>query len=114
MHNQQKTIAVTGASRGIGAAIAVELARRGYTVGCLSRKGKGPEVSGLPGEAAARFVNHACDVNDETSLRAAFAALVKDTGAIHGLVNNAGIHKAAPSHQMTTEVYAEVMATNAT
>jgi NAD(P)-dependent dehydrogenase (short-subunit alcohol dehydrogenase family) len=33
----ERVIAVTGASRGIGAAIVLELARRGFTVGCLSR-----------------------------------------------------------------------------
>ena len=44
MVTKTKVIAVTGASRGIGAAIALELARRGFTVGCLTRKGKGPET----------------------------------------------------------------------
>ena len=42
MVTTSKVIAVTGASRGIGAAIALELARRGFTVGCLTRKGQGP------------------------------------------------------------------------
>ena len=43
MTNAGKVIAVTGASRGIGAEIALELARRGFTVGCMTRKGLGPE-----------------------------------------------------------------------
>jgi len=50
MGADNKVIAVTGASRGIGAAIALELARRGFTVGCLTRKGSGPES-----EEARRF-----------------------------------------------------------
>ncbi|HXD52241.1 MAG TPA: SDR family NAD(P)-dependent oxidoreductase, partial [Burkholderiales bacterium] len=39
MVTKAKVIAVTGASRGIGAAIAVELVHRGFTVACLTRKG---------------------------------------------------------------------------
>ena len=39
MGEDTRVIAVTGASRGIGAAIALELAGRGFTVGCLTRRG---------------------------------------------------------------------------
>ena len=109
-----KVIAITGASRGIGAAIAVELARRGFTVACLTRKGLGPETPSVPEDAALRFVNRACDVTDAGSVRLAMADVAAETGGIHGLVNNAGIHLDAPSHTLTTEVYEKVMATNAT
>lgn len=107
---EAKTVAVTGASRGIGAAIARELARRGFTVACLTRKGAGPEDGG---PADARFVNQACDVNNEEAVKSALAAIVRHTGGLHGLVNNAGIHSAAPSHTLTAAAYEEVMATNA-
>jgi NAD(P)-dependent dehydrogenase (short-subunit alcohol dehydrogenase family) len=109
-----KVIAVTGASRGIGAAIAIELARRGYTVGCLTRKGAGPETANVPEEAALRFVNAACDVTDEMSARTALAEIAARTDGIHGLVNNAGIHLDAPSHTLATATYEQVMVTNAT
>ena len=108
-----KVIAVTGASRGIGAAIALELARRGYMVACLTRKGMGPESS-ESAQYARQWVNVACDVTDEVSVRTAFATVVASAGALHGLVNNAGIHREAPSHDLATPVYAQVMATNAT
>src|SRR5579859_4563180 len=101
----RKVIAVTGASRGIGAAIAAELARRGHTVGCLSRKGAGP--------ANERYVHLACDVSDETSIKNAFAALAAQAGAIDGLVNNAGIHLDGKSAELATERYEEVMDVNA-
>jgi NAD(P)-dependent dehydrogenase (short-subunit alcohol dehydrogenase family) len=110
----EKVIAVTGASRGIGAAIAVELARRGFIVACLTRKGLGPETPDVPEEAALRFVNRACDVTDEESVRRALADVAARSGGVHGLVNNAGIHLDAPSHALTTAVYEQVMATNAT
>ncbi len=110
---KKKVIAVTGASRGIGAAIALELARRGFTVACLTRKGNGPET-GAAGQYAERLVNVPCDVTDEISIRTAFAEVLARAGALHGLVNNAGIHLDAPSRELATAVYEQVMATNAT
>jgi NAD(P)-dependent dehydrogenase (short-subunit alcohol dehydrogenase family) len=104
-------IAVTGASRGIGAAIAIELAGRGFRVACLTRRGAGPEADSPP-ELVARFVNHDCDVNDEVSVRQALKAIAA-YGELHGLVNNAGIHLEAPSHEMDTATYERVMQTNA-
>ena len=109
----ERMIAVTGASRGIGAAVALELARRGFRAACLSRRGAGPETGEVPGELAARFINRTCDVNDEASVRSALQS-VADAGGLHGLVNNAGIHLDAPSHELPTEMYARVLQTNAT
>jgi NAD(P)-dependent dehydrogenase (short-subunit alcohol dehydrogenase family) len=108
-----KVIAVTGAGRGIGSGIALELARRGHTVGCLTRAGKGPQLPGGSGNGGC-LIDIACDVTDEASLRNAFAQLAKEAGALHGLVNNAGIHIDAPSREMPTATYDKVMATNAT
>ena len=110
--SSNRTIIVTGASRGIGAVIALELARRGFTVGCLSRKGAGPEVA-VPAELAPRLMRAKCDVNDEASVKQALAKVAAKTSAIHGIVNNAGIHLDAPSDRLTLEVYNQVMSTNA-
>jgi NAD(P)-dependent dehydrogenase (short-subunit alcohol dehydrogenase family) len=107
-----KLIAVTGASRGIGAGLAIELARRGFRVACLTRRGNGPEID-VPAELTGRFVNAACDVDDEASVRKALAAVAKD-GVLHGLVNNAGIHAEAASHEMDTATFERVMRTNTT
>jgi len=112
--SQVKVIAVTGASRGIGADIALELARRGYRVGCLSRKGNGLETLAVPPELASHFVNLKCDVTDEASARAALQELAQTGGGLHGLVNNAGIHLDSPSDRMETSLYETVMRTNAT
>lgn len=104
-------IAVTGASRGIGAAIAIELARRGYTVGCLARNGRAPEAAH---EHAQRLVGVTCEVTDEASIKAALTSLVRECGALNGLVNNAGIHLDGTSHEFPTVTYEKVMAVNAT
>jgi NAD(P)-dependent dehydrogenase (short-subunit alcohol dehydrogenase family) len=106
-----RLIAVTGASRGIGAAIALELARRGFRVACLSRHGTLPEGD-LANDVAARLIAARCDVTDERSVREALAGIGSD--GLDGLVNNAGIHLDAPSHELTLETYERVMRTNAT
>ena len=105
-------IAVTGANRGIGAAIAIELARRGCVVGCLSRHGDAPPVDAA--DLASRLVPLHCDVTDEASMRAAFAALAERAGRLNGLVNNAGVHITGPSDRFATAEFATVMLTNAT
>src|SRR6185436_17146357 len=112
MADSPKVIAVTGASRGIGAAIALELRRRGHVVGCLARSGRGPDVAGEP--PAGRFVEIACDVTREASVRDALAKLADSAGALNGLINNAGILRDGPSHELPTATWDEVMATNAT
>ena len=101
-----RVIAVTGASRGIGAAIARELASRGFRVGCLTRSGKAPFENPA-------FIPIACDVTDEGSVKNAFKGLAESAGRIDGLVNNAGIHLDGKSAELQTSVYDEVMDTNA-
>lgn len=108
-----RVIAVTGASRGIGAAIAIELAQAGHVVGCLSRGGRLPIVKGH-GNWIGNLVSLACDVTDETGIRSAMLLLAEKAGRIDGLVNNAGIHLEFASDQLQTVDYERVMATNAT
>jgi len=95
-------IIVTGASRGIGAAIAADLERRGYGVVGLSRSGN---------TAAGRGI--ACDMTDEVAVRETFSAAA-DAGPIAGLVNNAGIHLGSASAELETREYQQVMNANAT
>ncbi len=102
-------IAVTGAARGIGAAIARELARRGFTVGCLTRGGRLPEGA----EATARMIAVDCDVSDDASIARALDELAARAGGLRGLVNNAGIHKEGPSDAIAMADYDTLMAINA-
>lgn len=102
-----RAIAVTGSSRGIGAGIALELARRGFTVGCLSRGG------GLPAGAEGPFIPFTCDVTDEASIRAAVDGFAKAAGGLHGVVNNAGLLVEQKSAELSLSTFNEVMSTNA-
>ena len=81
-------VLVTGASSGIGAATAAELARRGYTVGCVSRRGTVPGGEAAPG----RLVPYACDVTDREGMAAAIAEFAAEADGLVALVNNAGLY----------------------
>jgi NAD(P)-dependent dehydrogenase (short-subunit alcohol dehydrogenase family) len=109
-----RVIAVTGASRGIGAHTAAELARRGHTVGCLSRKGLGIEEFVVPEELAARMVSIPCDVTDAAARQDALAELVAEAGRLDGLVNNAGQHAEGPSESFAVTEFDRLLSTNAT
>lgn len=95
-------IIVTGAQRGIGAAIALELKTRGFNVAGTSRSGD--TVVG-PG--------HACDVTDEAAITRTIAAIAAQ-GPIIGLVNNAGLHETSPAVQLSAAAFENIMRTNAT
>jgi NAD(P)-dependent dehydrogenase (short-subunit alcohol dehydrogenase family) len=95
-------IIVTGATRGIGAAIARDLAAGGARVAGLTRSGETAAGEG--------FV---CDVADEASLARAVAA-VAARGPIAGLVNNAGVYEEHKSDRISATDFERVMRTNAT
>ena len=109
----EKRIAlVTGASRGIGAAIALELAGRGMLVIGTATT---PEGAARVGAALAGF--SACsgvvlDVNDAPAVQALMEGLVRDHGALHVLVNNAGITRDGLAMRMKDEDWDAVIDTN--
>ena len=89
-----KTVLVTGASRGIGRAIAVEFAKGGASV-ALNYAGNAAaanEALALVEQAgAAKAKLYQFDVADPAACAAAIEAVVADLGGLHVLVNNAGI-----------------------
>lgn len=106
-------IFLTGASRGIGAVVALELARRGHTVGCFSRGGRGPENVDVPADLKPRLVPLKGDVLDREAVRAAFDAFARAAGPLSGVVNNAGVHIIGPSDRQPLEEFETIMRTNA-
>jgi NAD(P)-dependent dehydrogenase (short-subunit alcohol dehydrogenase family) len=112
--NERECIVVTGASRGIGAAISVALARQGRYVACLSRSGGLPAANGVPADAIERWIVSKADVTDPVALGAALRKLTEQGWRIKGLVNNAGVHIDASSADMSLEQWHQVMDTNAT
>jgi len=100
-----KNALVTGASRGIGRAIAVELARAGAFV-TLSYRTGADEATALAGEIGARAVQ--ADVSDAESAK----ALVDEAGDLDVLVNNAGVTRDGLLVRMSDEDWDTVLDTN--
>ncbi len=86
-----KTALVTGASRGIGRAIAVAYAQAGADVALLARdQAKLEEVAEEVGGAGRRAIVVPCDVTDEQAVLEAVAMAINDLGRLDVVVNNAG------------------------
>ena len=103
---------VTGASRGIGRAIALELAQRGLTVIGTATTELGAQAIS---EALGAFpgCSGVClDVNDATAVDRTVDAVLKAHGALHVLVNNAGITRDNLSMRMKDAEWESVIDTN--
>ncbi len=103
---------VTGASRGIGAAIAQELAMRGMTViGTATTDAGADKISAaLASHAGSRGAK--LDVNDAAAAEALIDEVVKAHGALHVLVNNAGITRDMLAMRLKDEDWDAVLDTN--
>jgi 3-oxoacyl-[acyl-carrier protein] reductase len=103
---------VTGASRGIGAAIAMELAQRGLKVIGTATTADGAARITATLAAFAGCKGVALDVNDAAAAEAQIDAVVKEHGALHVLVNNAGITRDTLAMRMKDDDWDAVLDTN--
>ena len=113
MESRAAVAVVTGAARGIGNRICLELADRGYLVAANDlnapdetvdeiRSG-GTDALALPG-----------DVSDEATVRGMVAAVMREFGRIDALVNNAGISTIVPAEETTLADWNRTLAVNLT
>ncbi len=110
--HQAQIALVTGASRGIGAAIAQQLARDGMQVIGTATTDEGAvriaqALAAYPGSQGVKL-----DVNDAAAADALIESLIKARGGLHVLVNNAGITRDQLAMRMKDEDWDAVLDTN--
>jgi 3-oxoacyl-[acyl-carrier protein] reductase len=109
---QPQVALVTGASRGIGAAVALELAQEGYQVigTATTAEGAARITAALTGLQGSR--GEVLDVNDGAGGQDLVDAIVKAHGGLHVLVNNAGITRDMLAMRLKDEDWDAVLDTN--
>ena len=110
-----KTVLVTGASRGIGAAIALELGNQGARVyGTATSEQGAKSITKVFTEHKINGRGLVLNVNDNASIQATIEHINQDAGTINILVNNAGITKDTLLMRMKDEDWDAVISTNLT
>ncbi len=104
---------VTGASRGIGASVAIALAKQGRKVVLLARnQDKLNEVAQAITDIGGEAATLTCDISDGAALAAAVERVAEEQGRLDILVNNAGITKDGLLLRMSDEQFDQVISTN--
>ncbi|AYG66646.1 MULTISPECIES: SDR family oxidoreductase [unclassified Rhizobium] len=116
MSSEIKTAIVTGASKGIGAAIARQLAADGFqtVVNYASSSGEAEDVVAGIEAAVGRAIAVRADVTDASAVTALFDRAEAEFGKVDVLVNNAGISKFSPLAQVSDEDFQQQIAVNLT
>lgn len=106
------TIIVTGASRGIGLATALVLARSGHSVHATMRKpSASPELADIASAEKLPVQIHSMDVDSDVSVAETFAGILK-LGPADVLVNNAGVERVGPIEETPLADFRLCMETN--
>src|SRR5882762_9026452 len=109
-----KNALVTGSHKGLGAAIAVALARAGANVGCHGRDPKpGSSCDEIRATGQKTFY-YSGDVTDAKACAGLIDKTVEEFGSIDILVNNAGTIRRAPAAEHSMEFWDEVISVNLT
>lgn len=92
MELKDKVIVITGGGRGLGRAMALELAAKGAKLALADLSQEDLDTTiGLCMEAGVEARGYICNVANEADVEKLFADIVADFGSLNGLVNNAGV-----------------------
>ena len=107
------TIVVTGASRGIGFATALTLARAGHSVYATMRNpAGGPQLAETARQESLPIHIVAMDVDSDSSVEQGFAKILTQAGTIDVLINNAGVERNGSIEEVPLSEFRAVMETN--
>lgn len=109
-----KNALVTGSSRGLGAAIAIALARAGANVGCHGRSAEGQAISETIRQLGRKSFYLAGDLTNPELYSALIGKTIEEFGSIDILVNNAGVIRRAPAAEFPQTYWDELIAVNLT
>jgi 3-oxoacyl-[acyl-carrier protein] reductase len=112
--DRRKVALVTGSSRGLGRAMALELARRGLDVAVHFVASEGPalEVAEAVRSSGVRTATFSADIASPTACAELIGAVVDEFGALDVLVNNAGITRDTLALRMKADDWQAVLDTN--
>jgi 3-oxoacyl-[acyl-carrier protein] reductase len=112
--NFQRVVLVTGSSRGLGRAMAIEFGKRGYSVAVHYASSQGPaeEVAELIRSHGAKAAVFGANVADANACQALIKQVTTELGSLDILVNNAGITKDTLALRMKEEDWTSVLDTN--
>lgn len=105
---------ITGASKGLGRALALEMAQQGYTIFALARPSEElAEVEALLKSSSMDSMSIECDLNDLASIASAATKVIANTNFISGIVHNAGaVSPVKPMHAAPSEDWAQSIRVN--
>jgi NAD(P)-dependent dehydrogenase (short-subunit alcohol dehydrogenase family) len=110
---ERRVALITGASKGIGAATAQTLARRGYAVAVNARSKGAHDVAQALREDGHQAQAYLADVSKKAEVEAMVDAVERELGPIWLLVNNAGVLNAAPTWEMAERAWDAAFAVDA-